>query len=76
MNIAFCFLSEIYNIADNMISSEICQFFQHSCPNAGLIIPTNFADALPLDRQESYCGTFLNELNGNTVGGVVYGNFS
>ena len=37
------------------------------------MIPTNSAVTAPLDQQESYCGAYLNQLNGNMVGGLVYG---
>jgi hypothetical protein len=49
--------------------------FQHTCTSAGILIPTNADVLAKLDQQETYCGSYLNELNGNIVGGLVYGKF-
>jgi hypothetical protein len=47
--------------------------FQHTCKNAGILIPSNANWVVRIDRQETYCGEYLNEINGNKVQGVAYG---
>ncbi len=46
---------------------------QHTCPNAGLLIPTFTKVIITVDQTDSHCGSFLNQFNGNNVGGAVYG---
>jgi hypothetical protein len=39
------------------------------------MIPTNAEVTGSIDQQETYCGAYLNQFNGNLVGGSVFGNF-
>ena len=51
-------------------------FFQRAaCGQAALLIPTT-SGALPADRTETYCGTYLNSLEGEILAGEVIGNFA
>jgi hypothetical protein len=48
--------------------------FQHTCPSAGLIIPTAAISLSKTDQQETYCGAYLNQVAGNKQSGDIEGN--
>jgi hypothetical protein len=51
-------------------------FFQRAaCAEAALLIPTS-SGTIAADKTETYCGTYLSSLEGETLAGEIIGNFA